>query len=365
MARNVQMTEDKDERSYYTEREWARITAKEQAEKKRLRTLGLVLALMLLATGLLGGLVYYVVFRSHDYELIHPFSKSDTVFGIRNGLQLPDTAEAFASDLCVTDTDVNQGAIFINAYSGALFDLSGKRVVYAKDIFTPRSPASLTKIMTALVTLKYGNLDDIVTVTDTALDIEYGSSVCDIQPGDRLSLKQLLYGLLIASGNDAAMMIAEHTAGSVSAFVDLMNQEALALGATGTHFANPHGLTDPQHYTTVYDLYLMFREAMQYDVFMDIINRTNYYAEYTRGDGSAAAVTWESTNLYFTGQAAAPPENVIVYGGKTGTTDDAGACLALLTKDLYGDPYLSIILHSGTKDALYAEMNQILTLIDN
>ena len=84
----------------------------------------------------------------------------------------------------------------------------------------------MTKVMTALVALKYGNLDDIVTVTETALDIEYGSSVCDIKVGDQLSLRQLLYGLMIASGNDAAMMIAEHVAGSVEAFVDLMNQEA-------------------------------------------------------------------------------------------------------------------------------------------
>lgn len=109
--------------------------------------------------------------------------------------------------------------------------------------------------MTALVTLKYGNLDDLVTVTGTAADIEYGSSVCGIKEGDTLSLRQLLYGMMIASGNDAAMMIAEHVGGSVDNFVQMMNEEAAALGAVNTHFMNPHGLTNEEHYTSVYDIY--------------------------------------------------------------------------------------------------------------
>ena len=362
MARNVQMTDEGHSR--YTEREWGRIMQKEAEEKKKQRKILCVLLGLLLAALLMSYLVYYMVFRSHDYELTRTFQKTDTVYGISNGLQLSDTAKTFAADLCVTAQDVNTDAVSVDAYEGALFNLNDREVVYAKDIFTPRSPASLTKVMTALVALKYGNLDDTVTVTETALDIEYGSSVCDIRPGDRLSLKQLLYGLLIASGNNAAMMIAEHVSGSVDAFVDLMNEEALSLGATDTHFANPHGLTAEDHYTTAYDMYLIFQEAMKYDIFMDIINRENYYAEYTREDGSAVAVTWESTNHYFTGEADAP-DHVIIYGGKTGTTDDAGACLALLSKDMYGNPYFSVILHASTKESLYSEMNRILSLIEN
>ncbi len=361
----VKCTDNQNDRpAGYTEREWGRIMEKEALEKKKQRRLGAALGLLFLIVLLMGYLAYYFVIRSHDYELTRPFDKTDTVYGIQNGLQLSDTADAFAADLCVTASDVNRDAVTIGALEAALFDMNGQEVDYAKDIFTSRSPASMTKVMTALVALKYGNLDDIVTVTDTALDIEYGSSVCDIQVGDQLSLRQLLYGLIIASGNDAAMMIAEHVAGSVDAFVDLMNQEAQSLGATGTHFSNPHGLTAEDHYTTAYDMYLMFREAMNYDVFMDIINRKNYYAEYTRGDGSAVAVTWESTNEYFTGQAQAP-DNVLVYGGKTGTTEDAGACLVLLSRDLYGNPYLSVIFHSENHETLYSEMNEILSLIPN
>lgn len=360
----VKCTNNLEERSFYTEREWNRITAKEEEEKKKQRGLLAITLLLFLIVLLLGYLSYYFVLRSHDYEITHPFDKSDTVYGIQNGVQLSDTAKAFADGLCVTDTDVNTDQLSLGAYSSALFNLNDGEVAYARDIFTTRSPASLTKIMTALVALKYGNLDDVITVTETALDIEYGSSVCDIKVGDRLSLKQLIYGLMIASGNDAAMMIAEHVGGSVDNFVAMMNEEARALGATNTHFSNPHGLTAQDHYTTAYDLYLMFQEAMKYDVFMDCINRKNYYAEYKRGDDTDVAVTWETTNHYFTGAADAP-DNVIIYGGKTGTTEDAGACLALLSKDLYGNPYLSIILHAQTKDDLYTEMSQLLSLISN
>ena len=325
------------------------------------RLAGVLIALLALVV-VLGYLVWFYVIRSHDYHLSMQYDSHHTVYGLGGADSRSGLAESFAQELCVTDSDQNLDMLNIGALSAGLFDLTDEEVIYAKDVFTTRSPASLTKIMTCLVALKYGNPDDIVTVTDTALDIEYGSSVCDIKPGDRISLKQLLYGLIIASGNDAAMTIAEHVGGSVAGFVELMNTEARSLGATRTHFSNPHGLTDPEHYTCVYDLNLMFREAMKYDLFMDMISRKNYYAEYTREDGSGVAVTWESTNHYFTGEASLP-DNVIIYGGKTGTTEDAGACLFLLVKDLYGNPFIAGLMHSADKDVLYSEMNGMLSLV--
>ncbi len=359
----MKCTDNFEEGTYYTEREWARIQRKEAEEKKKHHSLAAVLTLLFLVASVMVFLVYYFVLRSHDYTLFFPYDKSDTVLGTGNSLFDDEVEDTFAADLCVTSGDTNVSQLSLDAYSAGLFNVNEKETVYAKDIFTRRSPASITKIMTAYVTLKYGNLDDLVTVTATAQNIEVGSSVCDIKEGDVLSLRQLLYGMMIASGNDAAMMIAEHVGGSVENFVAMMNEEAQALGATSTHFMNPHGLTDPDHYTTVYDIYLIFNAALKYDVFQDIISRKNFYAEYSRYDGSAVAVTWESTNHYFTNQAEAP-DGVVVYGGKTGTTDDAGACLALLAKDLYGNPYLSIILHADSKDSLYPEMNQLLSLIE-
>ena len=347
----------------YTQREWKRINERDARERRAERRLAAVLIVLIAVVMLLGYLVWYYVIRSHDYHLSMVYDSHSTVYGLESADAQAGLSEGFAKELCVTDSDQNVDMLSIGALSAGLFDLTKEEIVYAKDVFTTRSPASLTKIMTCLTALKYGNPDDIVTVTDTALDIEYGSSVCDIKPGDRISLKQLLYGLIVASGNDAAMMIAEHVGGSVDNFVYLMNQEAQVLGATRTQFTNPHGLTDSEHYTCVYDLYLMFREAMKYDLFMDMISRKNYYAEYTREDGSAVAVTWESTNHYFTGEAQLP-DNVIIYGGKTGTTEDAGACLFLLVKDLYGNPFIAGLMHSADKDVLYTEMNGMLSLVN-
>ena len=346
----------------YTEREWVRMNAADAAQGRKQMRLFLVTALLAVIALFLLYSVYYVIFRSHDYSLSLPFDKDHAVYGFEDPMSHDALFDSFASDLCVTDRDIALDRISMGALSGALFDLSDRSVMYSKDAFTMRSPASMTKIMTAYVALKYGNLDDMVTVTDTAKEIEFGSSVCDIKTGDVLSLRQLLYGMIIASGNDAAMMVAEHVGGSVDAFVDMMNKEALALGATRTHFVNPHGLTADNHYTCVYDMYLMTRASMENDLFMDMISRKNFYAEYRDAENEPKAVTWETTNHYFTGEVL-PPDNVIIYGGKTGTTEDAGGCLTLIAKDLYGNPYMGVLMHSADRDSVYTDMNKLLTLI--
>ena len=338
---------------YYSQREWNRIVARERAEQRRIARLMMILVLLLAVTACMLYAVYYFVLRSHD--------KAVTV--------LPD-GRMEASFNGLTFTVPKQFLAFENGYNDdpntlLLVDVDPEKIHLSNLCFQYAGfeEVELTKVMTALVALKYANPDDRVTVTQAAFDIEMGSSVCELHLGDRLTLKQLLYGLLIASGNDAAMQIAEYVGGgSISNFVNMMNEEAAAIGATHTHFVNAHGLTAENHYTCAYDMYLIFREAMKYDMFMDIINRENYYAEYTDADGDAYAMTWESTDHYLTGEASLP-SNVIIYGGKTGTTTDAGACLVLLTKDLYGNPYISVIMHSETKESLYVEMNQILSLI--
>jgi len=346
----------------YTPREWARINAKDAAEHRKNVRLGLIAAILVLIAVLLLYAVYFLIIRSHDYNLSVPFSKDDPILGIPDTLSAESTVKSFASDLCVADSDVGTDRVAMDALSGGLFDLTSHEVIYGKDMFTTRSPASLTKVMTALVALKYGRLDDMVTVTETAKNVEFGSSVCDIKTGDVLSLKQLLYGMIIASGNDAALMVAEHVGGSVERFVEMMNEEALSIGATRTHFVNPHGLTADDHYTCIYDMYLIFQKAMSYDTFLDMINRKNFYAEYRNVEDGAVAVTWETTNHYFLGTST-PPDQVVISGGKTGTTEDAGGCLCLLAKDLYGNPYIAVVMHSADRDTVYSDMNRVLGAI--
>lgn len=343
----------------YTDRD-LRAEYRKREKQKAARRFIISLVFLIL---LLGAAVYVFLLNKQNIMLIKPFDKTDSVFGIEKVSMGNGTASSAASELCVANENILPEDISLTAGTGGLFSEADKEVLYAKDIHEKFYSASITKIMTTLVALKYGNLEEIVTVGEEAKDIEMGSSVCEIKPGDQLSLQQLLYGLMINSGNDAAMTIAKHIAGSTEAFVEMMNQETQEIGATNTHFTNPHGLQDEDHYTTVYDIYLTFHEALKYDVFRDIISKPSYYATFRNAQGEETGIMWESTNHYFINEAT-PPSGIEVFGGKTGTTDEAGACLCLYSKDKYGDPYISIILKAESKDTLYNEMNELLSKIN-
>jgi D-alanyl-D-alanine carboxypeptidase len=177
-------------------------------------------------------------------------------------------------------------------------------------------------------------------------------------------MEDLLNGLLIYSGNDAAVAIAEHVAGSMDAFAQMMNDEASRLMATNSHFVNSNGLQNEDHYTTVYDLYLIFNECIKYDEFVQIIQSDSYTASIKKADGSTKAVSWNSTNYYKTGKAELPT-GATVLGGKTGTTDEAGSCLILLDVDAENHPYISITMGATSKDILYQDMTTIIDQISN
>ena len=273
-------------------------------------------------------------------------------------------ADLFASDLCVVTDESVFSDTSITSEAAALFNITDGEVLYSKQAFERLNPASITKVMTALVAVKYGNLQDLVTVTEDAVVTESGATLCDIHPGDVLTMEQLLYGLMLPSGNDAGIAIAVHMAGSVEAFSDLMNEEARKLGATNTHFTNPHGLTDPEHYTTAYDLYLIFNEALKYEKFREITGTTSYVANYQDKDGNSISKTWEGGNWYMSGNRETP-EGLNVFGGKTGTTQAAGYCLIMSTRDEKGKEYISVVLKAGSRPGLYDNMtNLIYKIVD-
>ena len=244
-----------------------------------------------------------------------------------------------------------------------LLNLSDKKVLYAKGAYNKVYPASITKIMTAMLALKYGNMDDTVTISQENVTLESGSQVAGFQAGDQVTMDQLLHCLLVYSANDAASAIAEHIGGSTDKFVEMMNSFAAELGCTGTHFTNPHGLQDENHYTTPYDIYLMLKEALNYPEFTDITQMASYTVSYKHSDGSDASATLPATDHYLTGEAATP-KDVTILGGKTGTTDKAGNCLALLSQNGYGKPFISIVMGASSKDVLYQEMTSLLQNIN-
>ncbi len=273
-------------------------------------------------------------------------------------------AEGFAQSLCVGEDGIPMdGVELLDTQSGALFDLDHNRILFSQNMYQRLYPASMTKIMTALLALEQGNMDQIVTISDSAVNLEAGSQVCGFVAGDQVSLGNLINCLLVYSGNDAAAAIAETIGGSQDNFVSMMNQRAAALGMTGTHFTNPHGLQDEQHYTTAYDIYLMLNEAMKNQDFLSMIQLGTYTANFKGEDGTAKSVTLIATDHYLTGEATAP-KGVTVLGGKTGTTGMAGNCLALISQNAYGSPFISIISNAATKELLYQQMNTLLTNIN-
>jgi len=161
------------------------------------------------------------------------------------------------------------GAPDIQAAGAVLVDADTGMVLFGKAIDEPRPMASTTKVMTALLALEHSSLDEEVVVGDVVKSVT-GSNV-GLKPGDVVTMDDLLKSLLLASGNDAAAVIAEHIAGSIEGFADLMNARAAELGAQHTHFVNPHGLYDPDHYASAYDLALITREAFTYPRFRELV----------------------------------------------------------------------------------------------
>ncbi|WP_242939803.1 D-alanyl-D-alanine carboxypeptidase family protein [Roseburia sp. 499] len=267
----------------------------------------------------------------------------------------------FADNLCVTGTDniLTEGVTENLSEAAGLFDTVNHEVKFAKNIYERRYPASTTKILTAYVALKYGDLAATATVTEEELQLESGSTTCGLSVGDTISLQELLYGLILCSGNDAANVIADMISGSTEEFANLMTQEAYALGATNSHFVNPHGLHNEEHYTTVYDMYLIFNAAVQDERFVELISTQNHTANFLNSAGETVVKDWTTTNKYLKGEETAP-EGINVIGGKTGTTNDAGYCLVLYSKKGDEIPYISIVYKSDSRDNLYYEMTELL-----
>ena len=271
--------------------------------------------------------------------------------------------DTYAMDLClVSDFNEKKEKVIddqlkgYGAFSEKEYDILG---LYNSD--KKVYPASTTKVMTALLALESGKLDETVTVSKYAIEsLEEGSSVCDLHVGDKLTLNDLLYGLLLESGNDAAVAIAEHlSGGSEVDFVTMMNERAGQLGATRTHFVNAHGLHDKDHYTTVYDLYLIFNEALKYDEFREVLETKEFNTAITTSDGNMRSVNWKPTNYYASGDAK-EPKGTTILGGKTGTTDQAGSCLVLYSKSDSDEPFVTIVMGAVDKEVLYKDMNALL-----
>lgn len=224
--------------------------------------------------------------------------------------------------------------------------------------------ASLTKLMTALIVLENcPDLNKEFFVSTDAVDLEKDVSKANLRSGDKLSIKDLLYGLLVPSGNDAAMCLAENVFGNYDNFIIAMNNEAERIGAVNTHFANPHGLDSEYHFTTAYDMFLITRELMKYPIFKEITSAKEYMSNIIQSDGTVRTETWLTTN-YFVTEELLMSSNVSLEGTKTGNTTNAGNCLVLVvTEKKSGVKYISVVLNAKSKRNSYYNSNALLSSI--
>lgn len=234
--------------------------------------------------------------------------------------------------------------VSVQAEGAILMDADTGTVLWGQNIHTEYFPASITKVMTALLVIENCNLDETVTFSHNAVyNVESGSSNAGINEGDTMSVRDCLYALLLKSANESANALAEHVAGTTDAFADMMNTRARELGCTNTHFANPSGLNNPEHYTSPYDMALIARAAFNNPTFQEI-DSTTYYklpANSINPDGLAIypghKMMRKSSPYYYPG----------IVGGKTGYTTLAGNTL-ITCAEKNGLKLITIILKGST-----------------
>ncbi|GAA5415411.1 D-alanyl-D-alanine carboxypeptidase DacB [Paraliobacillus ryukyuensis] len=205
----------------------------------------------------------------------------------------------------------------VTARNAILINQENGEVLYEKAAHDQHLIASITKIMTAIIAIESGKLDEEVTISHEAAYTE-GSSIY-LKEGEKVKLRDLVYGLILRSGNDAATAIAEHVGGSVEGFAYLMNEKAAWLGMNESHFDNPHGLDSETHYSSAYDMAVLTKYAMNNDTFVEITGAKSYHSEKRK-------YAWGNKNKLLTQYYP------YTIGGKTGYTKAAGRTLVSIAK---------------------------------
>lgn len=241
---------------------------------------------------------------------------------------------------------IYDGVLLDHTQAAVLYEVNSGTLVYAYNADTPLSPSSLVKIMTALIAIEQGDLSETVTATWNALNsVPMEALAAGIVGGEELTLKELIYTMMVGSANDAAAVIAEHIAGDQESFAAMMNERAAELGCTGTNFVNAHGLHDDAQVTTARDVVKILLKALEYPEFVEIFGTASYTLPATN---KSEARNFSTTNYMLTGQGNEDYLDTRVTGGRTGVTDDGFRCFAA-TAEEGNAKYISVVLNSKPK----------------
>lgn len=248
--------------------------------------------------------------------------------------------------------------------AGLLINQTKNSVVCAVNPHKRIYPASMTKVLTAIVVMEaiekgQIGLNDTVVVHKKIEFNEDNVTVLGLEPGDYITVNELLHGLLISSYNDCAIVLARYISGSVSSFVDLMNAKAAELGATNSHFVNPHGLHDNNHYTTPYDLYLIFKEFLSKEQLVKIDGEQEYILTMYREEEKIQTKLTPTNG--FLSNSFEMPSGYHITGWKTGTTDKAGSCIILeFVNDDTNEEYICLVSNAKDHESLYMNVEDML-----
>ena len=275
-----------------------------------------------------------------------------------NNTEIDSTTESKNTEInsSIDTENYNPDNLTTNSASVLLMDAKTGNILYSKNAFEKKFPASTTKLMTAILTLENCKLTDVVTVSHNAVfSVPIGYSHASLVEGEKLTVEELLNVLLIPSANDAAFALAEHIAGSVDNFSTMMNNKAKEIGCLNTHFVNPNGIHDDNHYSTAYDLALIGRYAMQFDDIMRIakvnqytLPKTNKYDKENRIFNATNGLITKNDEYYY-------PD---ATGLKTGYTDKSGYCIVSTARKGNVD-LLEVVLGSNSIEDRYEDCIQL------
>lgn len=250
----------------------------------------------------------------------------------------------------------------VTGESAILIDAETGQVLYEKNAHEKLHPASTTKILTAILVLENVSLEEIVTVDEELVHLTKGSHIA-LEAGEQLTVKDLLYALLVESANDAALALAKHVSGSVEDFAKLMNRKAKELGALNSNFVNPNGLSVEGHLSTAYDLSLIAKYAMQNDTFREIVSNYTYVIPVTNKKNQER-VLWSSNRLLYSQNTitvdgkAVPIKYDGITGVKTGYTPEAGNCL-VASAEKGNESLIAVVLKSNGTE-VFSDIHKLL-----
>lgn len=304
--------------------------------------------------------------KDAESELYAHYMSGDSIVNTDIGQYItPKTAPLLSEGkLCYVTKEQLSEDENLNCKASIVINITNNTFYQGDNSFGKIYPASITKLMTALVILKYGNLEDEYLVKEDNCGItEEGAQLIGLEAGDTIKVRDLMYCLLLHSGNDSAYALADYLTGDQAAFCDLLNEEAKRLGCVSTHYTNPHGLHNDNHYSSAYDEYIILRECMQSEDFVNISKCDDYEFTLTDSDGVLQTIYLRSTNKFKRGDYEIP-EGTEILGYKTGYTDEAGVCLIQCVQTQNGDQYIIGIFGGPSYESLYTQMQYLMEKVN-